>query len=474
MIYNVIRKLGGSKALHDLIWPVVLWGLFAGILVSLFLYSYNREFDPDEFEHMHTAWKLTQGQKIYVDFFQHHPPFFDYMITPVIRTFGETVESIFVARYVMLLLMVGILTVTYFLCVRIFKNSETGIISLILTSTIVTFYMKSIEIRPDVPQALAGLLSIYLLFVYYDKKSLKSLIASAVFLAVSYLFLQKSIGLIIAIGGLLFYDLYKRRVQYKHVAIYAAVFCISVLPYYVYLSVSGSFGQYFVTNWLVNYYLVQSFSRLDSYIALSRENTITGVLYLMGIITMFRTDREKRFAVLSILLMILPIILFHNLFKQYLILAIPPFAIVASYALNTIFTSRLIRFVFLIGAIYLPMTIMHNYGLFKMNNKHQKVQLAKIEYVLSITDQGDKVYDGEVAFNVFRDDIDYFWFCLDIPSCLDAYKKVAAYQYDIYKSIAVQNPKVISSYHIHSYDDIRIRYKYRISDKYPDLYIRTD
>lgn len=463
-----------NKSFKNILWPVVLWGLFAGILVSIFFYSYHRDFDPDEVEHMHTAWKISRGQEIFVEFFQHHHPFFDYMITPVIDTYGDTIESIFVSRYMMLLLVAGILAGTYLLSVRIFKNSEIGVLSLIMTSTVVTFYMKSIEIRPDVPQTLAGLLSVYFLFVYYDKKSLKSLVASAVFLGVSYLFLQKSIVLIIAIAVLLLYDLLKKRIQYKHAVLYAAIFLISVLPYYIYLVLSGTFERYFVTNWLVNYYLAQAFSRLDSYVAISRENTITCVLYLIGIITMIRSGKENRFAVLSILLMILPVILFTNLWRQYLMLSIPPFAIVASYALYSAFNSRLIRFVVLIGAVYVPLTFMHNYGFFKMDNKHQRAQLAKIEYVLSITDQDDKVYDGEVAFNVFRDDIDYFWFCMDYPSCLVAYKKITDHKYNIYDLIAAKKPKVISTHGISSFNDIRIKNKYRVSDKYPDLYIRVD
>ncbi len=463
-----------NKSFKNILWPVVLWGIFAGILVSIFFYSYNRGFDPDEFEHMHTAWKISRGQEIFIEFFQHHHPFFDYMITPVVDTYGDTIESIFVSRYMMLLLVAGILAGTYLLSVRIFKNSEIGVLSLIMTSTVVTFYMKSIEIRPDVPQTLAGLLSVYFLFVYYDKKSLKSLVASAVFLGVSYLFLQKSIVLIIAIAVLLLYDLLKKRIQYKHAVLYAAIFLISVLPYYIYLVLSGTFERYFVTNWLVNYYLAQAFSRLDSYAAISRENTITCVLYLIGIITMIRSGKENRFAVLSILLMILPVILFTNLWRQYLMLTIPPFAIVASYALYSAFNSRLIRFVVLIGAVYVPLAFMHNHGFFKMDNKQQRAQLAKIEYVLSITDQDDKVYDGNVVFNVFRDDIDYFWFCMEYPSCLDAYKKITDHKYNIYDLIAAQKPKVISTYGISSFNDIRIKNKYRVSDKYPDLYIRVD
>lgn len=459
---------------NNIIWTAVLWGVFAGIVLSVFFYSYNRDYDPDEIEHLHTAWKLVQGQVIYVDFFQHHHPFFDYMIAAVVGIYGDTVESIFASRYVMLLLTAGILAVTYLLSLRIFGNAEIGVLSLIVTSTVVSFYMKSIEIRPDVPQVLAGLMSIYFLFVYYDKKSLRSLIASAVFLAVSYLILQKSVVLIVAIGALLLFDLYKKRIGYRHVALYAAVFLISVSPYYIYLVLSGTLEQYFVMNWLVNYYLAQSIGRLQSLVAISRENTITCVFYLIGLITMFRSAKGGRFAALSILLTLLPIILFKNIWRQYLMLSIPPIAIIASYAIYTSFNSRLVRLVVIIGVIYFPMTFMHNYGLFKMDREAQSEQLAKIEYVLSITDEDDKVYDGDVVFNVFRDDIDFFWFCFEEPSCLDAYKKVAAYEYNVYDSVAAQNPKVISDFRIYSFNDIRIKNKYRVSEVYPDLYIRVD
>lgn len=459
---------------RDTIWPALLWTLFAGILVSIFFYSINRGFDRDEFEHIHTAWKIARGQEIFVDFFQHHHPFFDYMITPVIQVYGSTIDSLFVSRYIMLLLTACILAVTYILALCVFKNPEVGILSLILTSTFIAFFMKSIEIRPDVPQALTGLLAVYFLFAYYDKESPRSLIASAVSLAVSFLFLQKALVLIVPIAGLLLYDMVKKRVRFRHVILYAAVFIAALLPYYLYLVIDGSLERYYEMNWLVNYYIPQLFSKFDSTTALFKENTVTCVLYLVGVISLVRSGRERRFAVLSVLLIILPIILFKNLWRQYFMLAVPPVAIIAGYVVYSTFNSRLSRFIVILGAIYLPLTYMHNNGFFNMNNNNQKAQLDKIEYVLSITEGGDKVYDGNVFFNVFRDDIDYFWFCVSYPYCLDAYKKISDYRYNIYELISSERPKVISNTGIYSFHDIRIKNKYRVSDRYPDLYIRVD
>lgn len=460
-----------NKHYKDIIWLALLWAIFAGDLISIAFYSHNRTFVKDEFEHIHTAWKILQGQEIYIDFFEHHHPFFNYLIALVVYTFGSTIKSILISRYVILFMTACILVLTYILSRRVFKSAEIGVLSVILTSTVPTFYISSTEIRPDVLQTLTGLLSIYFLFVYYDKKSLRALIASSAFLALSFLVLQKSVVLIISIGAFLLYDLYKKRLRFNLVALYAVVFLICVLPYYIYLLSNGSFGQYFVTNWLVNNHMPQQVGKLKILLMTFRESTITFVLYFIGVITLIRSGCDRRFAVLTLCLLILPVVMFKNLWRQYYMPAIPLVGIIASYALYSTFNTKWSRFIVLAGAIYVPMWFIHSDGFFNMDNKGQSNQLKKIEYVLSITDEDDKVYDGDAQFNVFRDDADYFWFCM---VCLTAYKKVTGYEYNIYDLIATQKPKVISTYGISSFNDIRIKNKYRVSDKYPDLLIRKD
>ena len=459
-----------TESYKDKLWLIILWIIFGGILVSLLFYSQSKEFDKDELEHIHTAWKILQGQEIYIDFFQHHHPFFNYLLVPVIDNVGSTVDSILASRYLMLFMMICIIAITYFLSLRIFKNSEIGVISIILTSTVVTFYMKSVEIRPDVPQALTGLISTYLLFTYFDKKSLKMFVGSSIFLAISFLILQKSMVLIISIGALLLYDLYKKQIRLKLVVLYSSIFLMCILPYYIYMLLNGSFEQYYIMNWAVNLHIPQHISKTQSLHLTFIENIITIVLYIIGILTLLRSGIERRFAILSLLLLILPLIVFTNLWRQYFIPAIPILAIIASFALYSFFNKKWIRLVVLIGAIYFPMAIMQNNAFFNMNKRKQVNQIDKINYVLSITNEQDKVYDGNILFNVFRDDIDYFWFCSD---CATAYHSLEDYKYNIHDMISTRKPKVISTYRINT-NDRRIKYNYRASDKYPDLLIRQD
>lgn len=460
---------------RDWVWSLILWGMLAGVLVTLAFFSISKRLDPDEIEHAHTTWLIWQGKEIYIDFFQHHHPFLSYMLVPVVNAFGASIETIMVERRVMLVLALAILFVTWLIAKRAFGRREIAVASVILTATLGSFFMKAIEIRPDVPQTLAGLLSIYFLLVYYDKKSLKSLVASSVFLAVSFLFLQKSMILVFLVGVMLAYDCLKKRVEVKHAALYGAVFILCIAPYYIYLVLSGSFSMYVMMNWVLNAHIPQHFGKQTFILETVRINVLTFVLFALGVIMLVRSRSYTRFLVISLAIPALTFIAFNNIWHQYLLLFMPFVGITAAYAISSIFSgSRLFRLILLLGAIYVPMSTMHNKGLFNSDNSSLPRQLDRIAYVLSETEEGDKVYDGDVVFNVFRDDIDYFWFCMFPAMCLDTYQKLTGYEYDIYELIAEKKPKVISSYKIDDMSDSRIADFYIESPVIKGLYLRVD
>ncbi len=450
-------------------------GMLAGVLVTLGFFSMTKGLDPDEIEHVHTTWMILQGKEIYVDFFQHHHPFFSYIMTPFVSIYDASVETVIVGRCVVLAFALAILWVTWLIAMRTFGRREIAITSVILTATIGSFYMKAVEIRPDVPQTLAGLLSVYFLLVYYENKSVRNLVASSVFLAVSLLFLQKSMILVFLLGAMLAYDCLKKRVKFRHAALYGAVFVLCLAPYYIYLFLSGSFGVYFTMNWVLNARIPQHFGRHTYFLETVRINILTFVLFAFGVVTLASSRSHVRFLVLSLSIPALTLLVFKNVWHQYLLLSVPFIGILAAYALCTVFSrSKLFRLILLLGAIYLPMSSMHNQGFFDTGKSRLFGQLARINYVLSVTEEGDSVYDGNVAFNVFRDDVDYFWFCMQPKMCLDTYQELTGYEYDIYSLIAEKKPKVISSYRIDDMSDSRIADFYVESPDYKGLYLRVD
>jgi len=468
------------KAQADKLWSFILWGVFAVIVALILMHSYNRWFSHDEFEHIHTSWKMLEGQKIYVDFFQHHHPFLSYLIVPVIAVFGETTASMFASRFLMFIMLSGILLVTYLIAMREFGKREIGVISMILTSTVVVFYGEAIKVRPDVPQALAGLLSIYFLSAYSENKSRLSLALSAVFLAVSFLFLQKAIALIIAMGFLFLYDLYRKRLSIKDAFFFSAVFILTLLPYYAYLFLSGALEKYFVMNWTLNIHIrqLQGYSKYFLIVEIFRENIITCMLYMVGLVMLFRSGKARQLTILSVLLIVTVLLLYENLWRQYFMFTVPLVGIIAGYALYTVFNSRISRLIAILFAVYMPLGMMHHFSSVLSNRTFhddtQSKQLDKISYVLSLTGENDKVYDGNININLFRDDIDYFWFCVGPDDCLDAYREIADYKYDIYELISEHKPKLINTFAIDNLNDDRIKKHYTKSPRYDNILIRTD
>ena len=140
----------------------LLWIMLGALLVIILFTSLNRFFDHDEFEAIHTAWKMLQGEKIYVDFFQHHHPFLYYILIPIIRILGENIHTIIAIRLIIYLMFLLILFITY-LIARDNFHKEIGVIGLILLSSTYLFVIKVIEIRPNVPETLFALASIYFL-----------------------------------------------------------------------------------------------------------------------------------------------------------------------------------------------------------------------------------------------------------------------------------------------------------------------
>lgn len=384
-------------------------------------------------------------------------------------------DVLFYSRWLMLVFVAGILAVTYLLSLRIFKKHEIALISIILTLTTAAFYSKSIEIRPDVAQSFFALLSIYYLFVYFDTRSLGSLLACAVSLAISYLFLQKTVSLIFVIGLFLIYDLITKRISLRHIILFCAAFLICILPYYVYLLLSGSFDQYFLANWLVNMYLPQHYPRLEAlYDVAIRRNPVTVALFIIGTIIILFSGKRKRFALFSILFILTTIIVFKNLLLQYLMPLFPLMGIIAAYSVYRVSSYKPVRLILILAAISLPIIHMYDREYYKIHNITQKDQIDKIEYVLSITNEDDLVYDGNRFFNLFRDDIDYFWFSLGFNKCMDTYNMISSYHYNVYELIDSKKPRVISTHDIQRLDDRRIIEHYRMSDKYTDLLVRDN
>jgi hypothetical protein len=130
------------------------------LCVSMALLAYQgsllrtRTFDPDEFQHAHSAFLIAEGQLPYRDYFEHHPPLLHFVMAPVIASLHpeagavQASHTLFVLRVVSWVAALFGLFAHHLLARRLVGPLGAGVSTLLLVSTVMVFE-KSMEIRPD-------------------------------------------------------------------------------------------------------------------------------------------------------------------------------------------------------------------------------------------------------------------------------------------------------------------------------------
>ena len=217
----------------------------------IFSNQFIRMFNSDEFESIHVAWMMSQGMSIYSDFFEHHHPFFYYLLAPLVILAKSSILALYLAR---LLIFINLLIV-YFITFKIaclVKNKRFALISLIILNNFIFFLTTATEIRPDNLQLSFGLLALYLLLLFFKKSRALFLFFSAISLGVSLLFLQKAIFLIAPIFLFLLWQKRKERLSFNGILIFIAGLFAPLIPYFIYLVISGNLNVYIQNFWLFN------------------------------------------------------------------------------------------------------------------------------------------------------------------------------------------------------------------------------
>jgi hypothetical protein len=157
-----------------------------------------REFGPDEFQHLHAAWCVSQGLVPYRDFFEHHMPALA-MALPLTTSFPslhegapEALRTMKAARLSMSGWLLGILSLTALLGART-AGLNGGLIAVTLLTLGVVFTGKGLEIRPDTPATFWWLLALCFLIDALETPGRRRfrLFASGVALGIAVAFTQK-------------------------------------------------------------------------------------------------------------------------------------------------------------------------------------------------------------------------------------------------------------------------------------------
>src|SRR5688500_12708503 len=127
-------------------WP---WLVPAAVFATWPWLAANRLYDPDEFEHLHAAWCIADGQTPYRDYFEHHGPLTYYLLAPFVSWFGDTPHLLTVHRAITAVWICMAVAAIALLV----ENRWKLVLGLAWLFTFPWFLEKAVEGRPDAAAA---------------------------------------------------------------------------------------------------------------------------------------------------------------------------------------------------------------------------------------------------------------------------------------------------------------------------------
>ena len=208
-------------------------------------------FQVDELEAIHTAWKIASGERIYVDFFQHHNPLFYYLLAPLVQLGADGDLSLVSVRLVAGCF--GLLTVyaTWRLSLELAGTNAAWMSTTLVLANGVALGVGA-DVRPDVPQVALSTLSILCAFLWLDRRTAALLIGSAVLMGLAFMFLQKAVIPGFALGAVWLLRVLRGELKLRWLFGWGVTVCATIalclLPY----AATDSLQQWYDQNIVLN------------------------------------------------------------------------------------------------------------------------------------------------------------------------------------------------------------------------------
>lgn len=144
--------MGGNRRHGERLAAWVTTAMWLTLAVGLgirILLLQSHPLGEDERQHVHFAWCLTQGEVPYRDFWDNHPPFFQYLLAGLMDKSSAFPGFFIIGRYALLPAWMLTLGLTAWLAFRV-AGRAAALAAVVLLAICPAFSWKMAEIRPDV------------------------------------------------------------------------------------------------------------------------------------------------------------------------------------------------------------------------------------------------------------------------------------------------------------------------------------
>lgn len=411
--------------------------LLASVLIS-------RRAVGDDLEHIHASWLVWQGLIPYTDFFEHHHPLMWFLFAPLVGLMSGNLSVFFVIRFI----MCGVSIATLYVVYRLIKDFWGDKISAFLAVSIFCFSNTAmdamVQFKPDGFMHLFFFSGLYCFFMFLHTDKQKYLNRAFVCWAVSFLFLQTVIFLLLPIVVYGIYLLLKNKKIWRNIAKASIYGFAPVFLFGIYLLCAGNLQRYFETNWLLNSKImadiwetrIKDFSDLYSilllgivsavYLICQKPNKYVGILLIM-----YAIEFLLRVTYISIWMYYFKILILYN-------------AILIGLMIGRCYTNRK-----WLAWCVLPLMVIFcgKFWLFEGVNPNEidTLKVLQIATTISQNSTQDDVVLGlpGIPFGVFNKNPHYYWFSWNYMGRLDEKNFHYSEPFDINKIIKEKKPKFI-------------------------------
>jgi hypothetical protein len=286
-------------------WRVALALILTFGVIQAARLSRNRAFQVDEMEHVHAAYSIESGSRIYADFFEPHNPLLYLVLQPAVQI-DDAAGSFRRARISIFPMLLGTIVFSALAAWRM-----AGPVAGMLTAGLLVFHStvveRGMEVRPDGP--LAFCIAVALFVETTSLERLRRNAVQALAMGVGFMITQKAAIPCAAFGALwLTHAVESRRPRLLLVPL--AVWATPLLLVLAKLVIEGSVDEYVRANYVDNIRSVTgtsvhraSIDALPTVIRESSRNPVFAALALLSLAYLILTRRQQFLVVLALILL---------------------------------------------------------------------------------------------------------------------------------------------------------------------------
>lgn len=377
--------------------------VFIALTVCIFIYNnFSGTISlVDTYEHVHASWLVSEGKVPYLDFFEHHNPLLWFLFAPITKLMEGNVNIVYVARLFSLFMYLCCFGITYKIIAKHLANPVIAKLS-VLSMLLFPFRENIFDFRPDAFMIFCSLSGLYFFFNYLDTQRRKDLCKSYFFMAMGFLFLQKSLFFLVGFALANIYLIIKHKVKLKDFLYACLCGAVPLFLFAIYLFATGSFAKWFHCNVVFN-------SNLSQYYVSVFYDEVMFDLNLTAISLFFVScffGKDDKDIVMKILIVAEGIFcLFFALRTYYFLMYMFLIAVIlGKIAYKYIYGKNVYSFIFY---VLILICLLNNLNLFKTADKYVNYTRVATE----IYKKGDIIYSPNVYYgNLFNHDVSYYWF----------------------------------------------------------------